>query len=337
VIYFPVLVVLSYMASAYRAMDLPPPPASLTPQEVSEGWILLFDGKSLMGWEARNESKWTLSDGMLAPQGGRPGLLVSTSKFRDCELKVQYIVRTHALFDLPRPNENDPSLMFGCDSNGNLHGKGVSFPLPGAVSPSQIKNRPGTSGWIDLNMTGNESNKGILINHTYGSLGTSSRGLDGHIALDGNGVVFRSIKLRPFKARTLFNGKNLDGWKEAEGVRTRFRVSPEGWLIVRGGPGALQTVDQWQDFVLQLEGRNGVVGLRRPSGPEVRLPGKDRVVLTVAVNGNHLAVWVDGCHTRDENMPEGAKGPVSLLREDADFWNIRLTDLGGEGKNPSKP
>ncbi len=253
------------MASTCWAADRP---AALTPQEIAEGWILLFDGKSTMGWDAPNGSKWTISDGMLAPQAGKPGLLLTTSKFRDCELKLQYIVRRRAF-----PDEATPSLMFGCSYDAKLLGKGDDFSLPTGGASHYL---PGTSGWIDLTVTVTESTEGIIINHTYqkwyGEDSSSGRrenhrgGLEGHIALCGNGVVFRSIKLRPLKGGPLFNGKDLDGWKEAQG----FSVSREGWLNVRG-PGELQTVDRWQDFVLQLEGS---VGLRRPSGPEAGCLGR---------------------------------------------------------------
>lgn len=71
-----------------------------------------------------------------------------------------------------------------------------------------------------------------------------------------NGPVFyRNIKLRPQYAKPIFNAKNLDGWKVYPGPRYKsvFTVTPEGWLNVRNGPGDLQTVKQYDDFILQLE------------------------------------------------------------------------------------
>ncbi len=81
----------------------------------------------------------------------------------------------------------------------------------------------------------------------------------GHIALAGNGVVFRSIKLRPLNGKSIFNGKDLTGWKPFEGdkpkVQSKFSVSPEGWLTLKNGPGDLQTEGQWADFIFQGECR----------------------------------------------------------------------------------
>ena len=83
----------------------------------------------------------------------------------------------------------------------------------------------------------------------------------GHIALVGaGGVVFRNIKLRPINMKPLFNGKDLTGWKKYEGDKARskseFTVTKEGWLHLKNGPGDLQTVGQYDDFVLQLDCRS---------------------------------------------------------------------------------
>ncbi len=75
----------------------------------------------------------------------------------------------------------------------------------------------------------------------------------GHIALSGNGVVFRNIKLKPENMNSLFNGKDLTGWKEFPGKKSKFSVTPEGAIHLEGGPGDLQTEGQWADFVLQLQ------------------------------------------------------------------------------------
>ena len=52
---------------------------------------------------------------------------------------------------------------------------------------------------------------------------------------------------------SLFNGKDLTGWKEFPGKKSKFSVTPEGAIHLKDGPGDLQTEGQWADFVLQLE------------------------------------------------------------------------------------
>src|SRR5207248_5977546 len=51
----------------------------------------------------------------------------------------------------------------------------------------------------------------------------------------------------------IFNGKDLTGWKEFPGRKSKFSVTPEGWININNGPGDLQTEQQWDDFVLQLD------------------------------------------------------------------------------------
>src|SRR6266702_6833859 len=48
-------------------------PNTLTPKEIADGWILLFDGETTFGWWSPSDSKWTIIDGMIAPQRGEPG------------------------------------------------------------------------------------------------------------------------------------------------------------------------------------------------------------------------------------------------------------------------
>src|SRR5436305_1851489 len=67
----------------------PPQHASLSKKEIADGWILLFDGRTTFGWTSPDDSKWSVVGGMLAPQGDRPALLVSTTAFADYTLTLE--------------------------------------------------------------------------------------------------------------------------------------------------------------------------------------------------------------------------------------------------------
>jgi hypothetical protein len=73
----------------------------------------------------------------------------------------------------------------------------------------------------------------------------------------GRVLKISRLAVRPLALSPLFNGKDLAGWKEFAGpkpaVKSKFTVTPEGWLNVKDGPGDLQTEKQFGDFVLQLE------------------------------------------------------------------------------------
>ena len=43
-------------------------PNTLTPKEIADGWILLFDGETTYGWDQPAGSSWTVKDGAGCPQ-----------------------------------------------------------------------------------------------------------------------------------------------------------------------------------------------------------------------------------------------------------------------------
>lgn len=66
---------------------------TLTPQEKSAGWHLLFDGKSLDGWKAsENPPTFSVKDGLLVAFGPRAHLFytgkVENAKFKNFELQL---------------------------------------------------------------------------------------------------------------------------------------------------------------------------------------------------------------------------------------------------------
>src|SRR5579871_5577390 len=43
-----------------------PKPNMLTPDEIADGWILLFDGETQFGWAAGSEADWKVADGVIS-------------------------------------------------------------------------------------------------------------------------------------------------------------------------------------------------------------------------------------------------------------------------------
>ena len=87
------LLVLLLIVTAACAQDHP---NQLTPTEKSEGWRLLFDGKSLSGWEALPTSNpnasgdWKVEDGAILCPGSSAGWLASADSFHDFHLRLQF-------------------------------------------------------------------------------------------------------------------------------------------------------------------------------------------------------------------------------------------------------
>jgi hypothetical protein len=227
-------IVLSLAATTAAAAA--PKPNTLTPKEIADGWILLWDGETTFGWRSPNDSKWTITEGMLAPQVEKPGLLVTTSPFKDYEL----------VFDFRRKPESKAVVSVGCDAEGR----------PGADADARTVELQdlGGGGWTRAEV---EVKGGYAQSKVYRPIGATllapaataprlppdqkRHDRSGNIALSGSGVVFRNIKLIPLHAKSLFNGKDLSGWKEFPGKKSKFSVTKDGTIDLEGGPGDLQT------------------------------------------------------------------------------------------------
>src|ERR1700719_2204774 len=62
----PVTLLLLTALSALAADE--PKTSPLSRKEISDGWLMLFDGEDLFGWNAVNNAKWSVFNGMLYPQ-----------------------------------------------------------------------------------------------------------------------------------------------------------------------------------------------------------------------------------------------------------------------------
>jgi hypothetical protein len=79
----------------------------------------------------------------------------------------------------------------------------------------------------------------------------------GHIGLQSNSgpIAFRNVRLRPIELAKLI-GDDLENWNTDRGEESRFELDDEDdALRVRGGPGQIETDEEYANFVLQLECR----------------------------------------------------------------------------------
>src|SRR5438874_10756114 len=66
------------------------PPKLLTDAELADGWIALFDGQTLFGWQAASKANWEVKDGAILVTGGEKGLLCTTVEFDNYVLKADF-------------------------------------------------------------------------------------------------------------------------------------------------------------------------------------------------------------------------------------------------------
>ena len=88
-----------------------PKPNTLTPEEIAEGWILLFDGTTNFGWKIEGDAK--IEDGVFVLGGGdQETVAVPTSIFNeDVEIRLHFETKTTAttlpafVVDFGRPGD----------------------------------------------------------------------------------------------------------------------------------------------------------------------------------------------------------------------------------------
>ncbi len=378
----PLLLLAAFSAWA----DEPAKPNTLTPKEVEDGWLLLFDGKTTFGWKIDGEAK--IADGTLILGGDRPTVARSTTQFGNFEFRL----------------ESQGVAQLIVDTGKGSSGLGLS-----QQKSMLILKTDNTAGQeLGVHTQFRVDKDGTRIDDAAFTADGSSPLTIRFEVPAGNKLALHNVKLKPLGLKPIFNGKDLTGWKEIKTNRTKsqFTITPEGWINIKNGPGDLQTVGQWDNFILQIDcfsnGKNlnsgvffrcqpdkyqqgyeaqihngftaepaktytlkeydpkthkqtgekkvkyaaidygtGAIYNRQPARFQV---AKDRewFTMTIAAEGNHFAVWVNGIQVTDwtDNRPPNdnarngfrkEKGPISLQGHDPttdlNFRNIRIAGL----------
>ncbi len=234
-------------------------PNSLTPQEVSEGWILLFDGETTFGWAPREGSEWTVKEGALSyVPGSGGGYLATTSEFADFQLHVEFWIDEKA----------NSGVFLRCPASGaitaassyevNIYDPHPQWPTGSINDVAKSRVTPNTAGrWNSYDLRAEGDHLVVQLNGQTTADARDARHARGVIALQnfkGEGEIrFRNLKLRPLGLRSIFNGKDLSGWQAIPGRKSVYSVTPEGWLNVKNGNGDLQSEGEYGDFVFQLD------------------------------------------------------------------------------------
>ncbi len=234
-------------------------PNTLTAEEIADGWILLFDGESLFGWRPASDANWQITDGAITASQGEPGLLRTTSQFGNYVLKVDFRAPSGTnsgvfLRTSPKPGPGDVATK--CYEVNIADPAQSEFPTGSLVERQKATAAPATSGWQTFELT---ADGGHIVVKLNGEVVCEDRDPKppgrGYIGLQfrSGKVEFRNVKLKPLDTKSLFNGKDLSGWKTYPEMASVFSVTPEGWLNVKNGRGQLETEGQYEDFTLQLD------------------------------------------------------------------------------------
>ena len=240
---------------------------TLTPQEVAEGWILLWDGKTEYGWEWHGEARWKVDDDVLRSDGGGAGWLGTTSMFGDFELKLEF--RT--------AGAGNSGVFLRSARGGAPHRAGYELQIfnrhPKGLNTGSLVHyvQAGPAEfvgdqWNQYEVRAVGSRFVVRLNGTEVLDANDSSHAVGVIGLQynpGKPVDFRGIKLKPLGLSPLFNGQDLEGWQKVDRPNRddvhEWSVH-DGILHVEKGAGQLETEKEFQNLVLQLAIRTNPPG-----------------------------------------------------------------------------
>ncbi|MCI0492618.1 MAG: DUF1080 domain-containing protein [Planctomycetes bacterium] len=233
----------------------------LLPQKlIEQGWIQLFDGQTLFGWQPTGNAEWHIEDGAIHTAGDKPGFLVTTTEYADFELSVEFLAdaKTNSgVFLRTGLQPTDPAR--DC-YEVNIAPADNPFPTGNLVARREIAphqaGQPAPGHWQTFHVTAEGGKIAIDLDGSRVLVHEDSAPLRiGRIALQANSgpVAFRNLRLRPLGLKSIFNGQDLTGWNTQHALAARFDITPAGELHVANGRGQLATDGQYANFILQLD------------------------------------------------------------------------------------
>ena len=181
---------------------------ALTPAEQAAGWTLLFDGRSLTGWQPSGQAVWSVEDGMIISRGKAPGILRTTTTYQNFELKADFWAddtMNSAIF-VRCPSELKIDLSSKTCYEVNIYDPHASWPT-GSVNEVQstLPERIQTAGkWNSYEIMLEGSRIAVKLNGKTTVDAMNDLFASGTIALQANGpgsgggaIRFRNIKIRP--------------------------------------------------------------------------------------------------------------------------------------------
>ncbi|MGH9960998.1 MAG: 3-keto-disaccharide hydrolase, partial [Pyrinomonadaceae bacterium] len=186
-------------------------PNSLSPKEISEGWILLWDGETTFGWQSHGKAEWKIADDVISASSGDSGWLGTATPFGDFVLKADF--RTG-------PDGNS-GIFLRSASEGEPHKTGYELQifdehkeyktgsLVNYLKAKTVKTTPNQWHTFEVRAEGD-----LFVVKLDGKTLINARDKShsvGHIGLQYNKdkrIEFRNLKLKPLGLNSIFNEKD---------------------------------------------------------------------------------------------------------------------------------
>lgn len=242
----------------------------LTSEQIADGWLSLFDGKTLYGWKAESKANWSVRNGSVRNgeihvSSGEMGLLRTTSQFDDFELRLEFkaAAKTNSgIFVRTSPKPKDPA--DDC-LEINIAPPDNPFPTGSLVYRQKADVEPENEAWQSYRIIvkGKQLNVWLDGKQTIDfkmKSGDVGRGFIGLQIRKGK-ISFRNIYLKPLSTNDLFDGQSLDGWDKTNSRKSELSVTEKGELLIRNGKGQIETKKRFADFVFATHCKTNADGL----------------------------------------------------------------------------
>lgn len=271
-----------FLASLALAASVLAQHNTLAPDESSDGWALLFDGRSLEGWiTSGNMDAWLVKEGELHTTGKGGWWLRTERMYRDFELKLDFNV----------PEKGNSGVGLRCSATGDPAFTGMELQIYdsagahaslshcgavyNAIAPkSQAVHPAGEWNTYHVRLVGDTLDVWLNDEHIHQAQKLDGRGFfrasdqpiplnarlpTGYISLQdhGNPVRFRNLKLKDLSPDPdpggfepiLQTPTDLSGWKPRADGRWSADEDQVGAVIFSGqdGPGHLYSPETYAD------------------------------------------------------------------------------------------
>ncbi len=240
----------------------------------------LFNGKNLDGWHVTG-CEVEIDGGALRLESG-DGFVRTDHRYGDFVLDLEWRALTKEKYDSgiyircelpqgerPWPRQYQVNLLEG--KEGVINGLEGSQPRTDLIKPGDWNRFRITAigETVSLEINGQAAWKGSGLKAPSGFIGFQSE------VPGGGRFEFRNIRVTELTHRSMFNGKDLQGWQPGNGKEATCWMVEDGLLVCNGKKGPwLRSEEQYGDFNLRLD------YMLKPGG-------NSGVYVRVPLNGDH--------------------------------------------------